>query len=184
MTVDGAHIYWANGNSVYVARANLDGTGVNQFFIAAGKPEWVAVDGAHVWWTNASPFYAIGRANLDGTGVSQRFIDTLSAPAGVAVNALATPSPGPGRRPPTIMRLVDDVQGLGLPRGTERSLVAKLGAAQRNLDAEDLEAACGGLGAYINQVHAQTDHRLVGDQAADLVADATAICQLLGCGAD
>jgi hypothetical protein len=144
----------------------------------------VAVDSAHVWWTNASPFYAIGRANLDGTGVGQRFIDTLSAAAGVGVNALATPSPGPGPAPPpTIMLLVDRVQGLGLPRGTERSLLAKLGAAQMNLDAEDLEAACGSLGAYINEVYAQTDHRLDGDQAADLVDDATAISQLLGCAA-
>lgn len=184
VTVDGAHIYWANGDSGYVARANLDGTGVNEFFIAAGNPEWVSVDSAHLWWTNASPFYAIGRANLDGTGISQRFIDTLSAASGVAVNALATPSPGPGPAPPTIMRLVDRVQGLGLPRGTERSLLAKLGAAQANLDAEDLEAACDSLGAYINEVYAQTDHRLDGDQAADLVADATVIRQLLGCGAD
>ena len=109
-------------------------------------------------------------------------IDTLSAAAGVAVNALATPSPGPGPAP-TIRRLVDRVQGLALPRGTERSLLAKLGAAQGNLDAEDLEAACGSLGAYINEVHAQMDHRLDRQHPIDLINDATVIRQLLGCEA-
>ena len=184
VAVDGTHIYWANGNSATIARANLDGTGVNQFFLFAGKPERVAVDSAHVWWTNGAPLYSIGRANLDGTGVSQSFIAALSTPAGVAVNALATPSPGPGATPPTITGLVADVQGLGWPRGTENSLLAKLGAAQRNLDAGGLQAACGSLGAYINEVRAQTDKRLDSDQAADLVADATVIRELLGCRAD
>src|SRR6478752_5401748 len=150
LTVDGAHIYWANSRSGTIGRANLDGTGANEFFIFAGSPDWVVVDGANVWWTNGSPFYAIGRANLDGTGVNQRFIDTLSAPAGIAVNGLVAPSPGPGPESPTIARIVDDVQGLGLPRGIERSLLAKLGAAQANLDAGHLQAACNSLGAYIN----------------------------------
>ena len=184
VTVDSAHIYWANGNSGYIGRANVDGTGVNEFFIFAGKPEWVAVDSAHVWWTNGSPFYAIGRANLDGTGVNQRFIDTLSTASGVAVDALAAPSPGPGAAPPTIARLIRDIQGLGLPRGIERSLLAKLGAAQATLDAGHLRAACDNLAAYINEVHAQTNQTLDGDQAAELVGEVTAIRQLLGCGAD
>ncbi|MET1081870.1 MAG: hypothetical protein ABWY12_02305 [Burkholderiales bacterium] len=190
VAVDGSHVYWTisgpNGDRIARANldANLDGTGVNQFFLFAGKPERIAVDSAHVWWTNGAPLYSIGRANLDGTGVSQSFIAALSTPAGVAVNALATPSPGPGATPPTITGLVADVQGLGWPRGTEDSLLAKLGAAQRNLDAGGLQAACGSLGAYINEVRAQTDKRLDGDQAADLVADATVIRELLGCRAD
>jgi hypothetical protein len=121
--------------------------------------------------------------HLDGTSVNQRFFSTLSAPSGVAVDALAAPAPGPGPGPPTITRLVADVQGLGLPRGIERGLLAKLGAAQRNVDAGDLEAACGSLGAYSNQVDAQSDHTLVGDQAAELIAEATAIRELLGCSA-
>ena len=101
----------------------------------------------------------------------------------MAVDALAAPSPGPGPGPPTITRLVADVQGLGLPHGIERSLLAKLGAAQRNVDAGRLEAACGSLGAFGNQVHAESDHRLTGDQAAELVADAAAIRELVGCSA-
>jgi hypothetical protein len=59
--------------------------------------------------------------------------------------------------------VVADVQGLGLPRGIECGLLAKLGAAQRNLDAGHLEAAFGSLGAYGNEVRAQSDHTLGGD---------------------
>jgi hypothetical protein len=183
MAVDSAHLYWANGNSATIGRADLDGTGANEFFIFAGSPQAVAVDGAHVWWANGRPFYAIGKANLDGTSVNERFIPTLSAPAGVAVDALAAPAPGPGPGPPTITRVVADVQGLGLPRGIERGLLAKLGAAQQDVDAGRLEAACGSLGAYSNQVQAQSDHKLAGDQAAELIAEATAIRELVGCSA-
>lgn len=115
--------------------------------------------------------------------VNERFIDTLSAPTGVALDALAAPAPAPGPPPPTITRLVADVHALELGRGTERSLLAKLDAAQRNLDAGHLQAACGSPGAYTNEVHAQSHHRLDGHQAAELIAVATAIRQLLGCGA-
>jgi hypothetical protein len=182
MAVDSSYIYWANGDSATIGRANLVGTGANEFFIFAGNPQAVAVDGAHVWWANAAPFYAIGQANLNGTGVNERFIGTVSPPAGVAVDALAAPSPGPGPAPPTITRLVADVQGLGLPQGIERALLAKLGAAQRDVDAGHIEAACGSLGAYGNQVRALSDHMLDGDQAAELIAQAAAIRELVGCG--
>src|SRR5262249_33441349 len=140
----------------------------------------------HIWWTNGAPLYAIGRADLDGMEVSQQFIDTLSISTGVVVNALVAPSPpGPGAPPPpTIMRLVDDVQGIGLPRGTERSLVAKLGAAQVNLAVGDLRESCDSLRAFLNEVRAQTDKKLDGDHAEELVADATTIRRLLGCSAD
>ena len=48
------HVYWGNGNSSTIGRANLDGTGANQSFISgATLPEGVAVDAGHVYWTNA-----------------------------------------------------------------------------------------------------------------------------------
>jgi hypothetical protein len=137
-----------------------------------------------VWWANGPPFYTIGRANLDGSLPNPRFISTLSTPTGIAVDALAAPSPGPGPGPPpTITQLVADVQRGGLPRGTERGLLAKLGVAQRKLDAGNRRAACGSLGAFGNEVDALSKHRLNGDQAAELIAEATEIGQLLGCGA-
>jgi hypothetical protein len=83
-----AYIYWTNFSGHTVARANLDGTGVNQSFIAVtgGGPAGVAVDGSHIYWANADAG-TIGRANLDGSGAQQNFITGLSTPTGVAVNA-------------------------------------------------------------------------------------------------
>ncbi len=86
VAVDGAHLYWA-GPPGTIARANLDGTGVNQSFITdlnppPGSPIYgLAVDGAHVYWTSADAG-TIGRANLDGTGVDQSFIAGASDPTG------------------------------------------------------------------------------------------------------
>ncbi len=80
-----AYVYWANLDTNTIARANLDGTGVNQRFITgASSPVGVALDAAHVYWANNG---TIARANLDGTGVNQRFITGASSPEGVAVDA-------------------------------------------------------------------------------------------------
>jgi Low-density lipoprotein receptor repeat class B len=80
-----AYVYWANNSTGTIGRANLDGSGVNQSFIAgAGGPIAVAVDGAHIYWVN-NRSNTIGRANLDGSGVNQSFI-TASLPIGLAVD--------------------------------------------------------------------------------------------------
>jgi virginiamycin B lyase len=92
MAVDGAHVYWADAfrdqNSRLVgviARANLDGTGINDTFVVVedAAPNAVAVDGTHVYWTGAN---VIGRANLDGSGVDQSFIGGANEPQGLAVD--------------------------------------------------------------------------------------------------
>jgi hypothetical protein len=97
VAVDGAHIYWTNGNGI--GRANLDGTEVNESFITGGDGihggSGIAVDGAHLYWGNLDAFSAndtLGRANLDGTGVDQSFITAGGSPLGVAVDG---PPPGP-----------------------------------------------------------------------------------------
>jgi virginiamycin B lyase len=75
VVVGSGHIYWANDYSI--GRANLDGTGVNQKFIAVPNgPSGVsglAVNSRHIYWTDETAG-RIGRANLDGTAVDQRFI--------------------------------------------------------------------------------------------------------------
>ena len=90
-----AYVYWTtnlNGTNT-IARANLDGSGVNQRFItSASAPEGVAVDAAHVYRTNSdgrdnTGADTIARSNLDGSGVNQRFITGASVPEGVAVDA-------------------------------------------------------------------------------------------------
>ena len=88
VAVDGAHIYWANGDDGTIGRANLDGSRADQSFITGGnRPCGVAVDGGHIYWANGDDG-TIGRANLDGTGANQGFISGATAPCGVAVDAL------------------------------------------------------------------------------------------------
>ena len=87
------HIYWTTAQGT-VARANLDGTAVDENFITPARPAsargGVAVDGTHIYWTSGSPNGAtgttIGRANLDGTGNNSRFITGADGPAGIAVD--------------------------------------------------------------------------------------------------
>jgi hypothetical protein len=137
----------------------------------------VEVDGDHVWWANGPHVYGIGRANLDGSSPTSSVFSTLSTPTGIAVDAGVAPSPGPGPGPPTIVGLVGEVHGAGLPQGRERSLLAKLDVAQRKLDDGNRQAACGTLDAFANEVRAQSQATALSDQA-------TAIRTLLGCGTD
>jgi len=81
----------------------------------------------------------------------------------------------------TVTRLVADVQGLGLPQGIERSLMSKLDIAQQDLKAGHLDAACGSLGAFVIGVNVQSGKRFGAVQAAELIAEATAIGQSIGC---
>jgi virginiamycin B lyase len=80
-----AFVYWGNFDGT-VGRANLDGTNVEESFIAGGDNVCgVAVNATHIYWANVSGT-GIGRANLDGTGVDQSLIDATD-PCGVAVSA-------------------------------------------------------------------------------------------------
>lgn len=85
MAVDGNYVYWANRWAGTIGRANLDGTGGNEIFIAGlGDPCGVAVDGTHLYWTDTGT-NMIGRARLDGSGVQPAFIAAGNAPCGVAL---------------------------------------------------------------------------------------------------
>lgn len=86
LTVDGAHVYWANPGTQSIGRANLDGSGANPNFITGTRGCGVAVDGAHVYWSNLNTS-SIGRANLDGSGVDQKFIPVAANACGLAVDA-------------------------------------------------------------------------------------------------
>lgn len=79
-----ALVYWVNYEDGTIGRANLDGTGVDQSFIAvAGFPGpyyGVALDDKHIFWDTGAGW--IGRANLDGTGVDPSFIPTAAGASG------------------------------------------------------------------------------------------------------
>jgi hypothetical protein len=193
ITVDSNFLYWANGPDE-IGRANLDGSSPNPSFIIgarvgtptgapAGTPTGLAVDGTSVYWADHVD-ETIGRAPVSGgSTVNNFFIRALGDPTGVAVDGLLSASPGP-QPPPAIGPLAADVQRLGLPHGIERSLLAKLDAAERAVDAGNRETGCDILNAYVHEAQAQSGHKLDAAPAAGLVGDATAIRQSLGCGAD
>jgi hypothetical protein len=128
---------------------------------------------AFVYWANFGTG-TIGRADLDGSGANQAFITGASSPLGVAVDAPATP--------PTIADLIDSVEALELPHGIENSLLKKLTGAQRNLDADDLDGACDKLASFLDQVRAQSGKKIDAADADDLIAEAEAVRESLGCG--
>jgi hypothetical protein len=94
VAVDGTHVYWTSFGNGAVGRANLDGTAVDQNFIAVGNglPSGVAVDSAHIYWTSENTNAddpagsAIGRANLDGSGANPALITGAINPGAVAVD--------------------------------------------------------------------------------------------------
>jgi virginiamycin B lyase len=90
VAVTSTHVYWAtNGNPSTIARARLDGTGVDPDFIAiASRPTGLAVTSTHIYWgqlggTNDG---RIGRAKLDGSDVTPDLIAGVPDPCGVAVD--------------------------------------------------------------------------------------------------
>jgi hypothetical protein len=122
------------------------------------------------WWG--------GGGGVHGAGGGSGF-----GPAGVVFesgvrsgNGLATVSYA------TIADLIDSVEALDLPRGLENSLLKKLENAQRNFAAGKLNGACGKLGAFINQVKAQSGKKIAAADADDLIAEAEAVRAGLGCG--
>jgi hypothetical protein len=84
-----AYVYWADFGNGTIGRANVDGTNVEDGFIATGgHPIAVAVTSSHIYWANESAG-TIGRANLDGSAVEPSFITGINKPRGVAVSPTA-----------------------------------------------------------------------------------------------
>ncbi len=71
-----ALVYWVNNDEGTIGRANLDGSAVDQSFIAVALPLspsiGLAVNDRHIFWAGDTGF--IGRANLDGSGVDPDYI--------------------------------------------------------------------------------------------------------------
>jgi hypothetical protein len=80
-----------------------------------------------------------------------------------------------------INSLIVQVKSLGLQSGTANSLVVKLQAAARALHRGKIEAACGSLGAFLNEANAQEGKELTAAQAGSLNDEATRIRAVLGC---
>jgi hypothetical protein len=79
--------------------------------------------------------------------------------------------------PASIENLIGDVQALGLDRGTEVSLTAKLFAAADT----GAPAGCNLLDSFVNHVEALREKRLLANEADNLLASAAGVQVALGC---
>jgi chitinase len=89
---------------------------------------------------------------------------------------LLTPT---GEQP--IQDIIDLIHQLGLPKGTENSLLAKLENALKCADRGNLACMCNSLSAFINEVSAQAGKALTNAEADLLIATAEALIDSLGC---
>ena len=77
--------------------------------------------------------------------------------------------------------LIGDVQALGLPKGTQTSLLAKLSDAQAELKVGNTAAACSDLGSFISETSAQSGKKIAASDAAALIAKAQQIEASIPC---
>jgi hypothetical protein len=85
---------------------------------------------------------------------------------------------GAGQQIDDLMTLVDS---FGLSSGLEQSFNVKLQGARDAFNADDSTTACNKLGAFINEVGAQSGKALTADQAGQLISAAERIQGVLGC---
>jgi hypothetical protein len=95
VAVGGGYVYWGDEFSsiaggggtrpTSIGRANLDGTGATNTFVAGVTPAGIAVDSKYLYWTDFGA-NKVGRANLDGTGVNNSFISSVGHPNGLMVD--------------------------------------------------------------------------------------------------
>jgi TolB protein len=151
--VSGNRVIWSDDRN-----GNLDlymydlSTGTEQPLVTGAGDQFLSdIDGDRVVYTN------------NDAGFEQVFLFTFGNPT------------------PHVGDLVNLVQSFNLKQGIANSLTAKLGSAQSAIARGDLATACGVLGAFINEVQAQTGKAITASQANQLIAMATALRSSLGC---
>jgi len=77
--------------------------------------------------------------------------------------------------------VIDRVRALELAAGMESAVLAKLTSAQRALERDNVNAACGTLGAFLDLVNDQSGKAIDREDAEALVADGEGIRLVLGC---
>ena len=99
---------------------------------------------------------------------------TVSGPSGsdseVKTNYITVKTPAQA-----VQDLIIKVDGLGLPKGIEQSLLAKLDVAQKKITKEQYTPARNTLNAFINEVNAQRGKTVTVSQANELIAIAQRI---------
>lgn len=81
----------------------------------------------------------------------------------------------------TVEELIELVEKYNLPRGIENSLVVKLEHALAAIEEGNLDLACNQLGAFANEVSAQSGKKLTEEQAEELLEGADNVRAEIGC---
>jgi hypothetical protein len=136
---------------------------------------------AFLWTQISGPAVTLGGANtvtpsftptVTGTYMFSLVVnDGASDSAAAIVTVMVASPPASG----DIQSLIAQVQSLGLPKGTENSLLAKLNAAAASLNRGNTGSARGQLGAFINEVSAQKGKKIPVAAADALIASAQQI---------
>ena len=79
-----------------------------------------------------------------------------------------------------IGELIQYIQGLGIHIGTENSLTAKLDNAVKSLEKGQTSAAINQVGAFINEVEAQSGKKITIEQAQVMIGRAQVIIYVIG----
>ncbi len=85
ITPEADYVFWTEYSMDSIARANVDGTGVNLNWITGCQvPMSVTTDGRYIYWTNWEG--TIGRADYDGSNINQTWITGCDNSDGIAVD--------------------------------------------------------------------------------------------------
>lgn len=84
-----------------------------------------------------------------------------------------------GVAPPNICELIEIIESWNLPKGTEKSLIAKLKVAEHMLDMEREDGAIRKLTAFINRVETLRNKTLTNEQADYLKTEAQRIIDVI-----
>jgi len=151
---------------------NSDGTGqtrltTNAAGVYDGEPTW-SPDGSKIAFSSITIPSSLGLngiyvLNLDGSGTRTRLITEGHEPDWVFTPVEA------------VLDLITKVDGIGLPKGVEQSLLAKLNVAEKKITQKQYTPARNTLNAFINEVNAQRGKALTTAQANELIATAQRI---------
>jgi parallel beta-helix repeat protein len=155
---DGLYLYRASGNTFY--HNNIIDNNRQAYLRLSTSNIWDNGAGEGNYWSD----YTGSDTNNDGIG------DTDIPHLGLDNYPLMEPWDAVDK----IEDLIEDVEDLNLPKGTENSLLSKLENAIKSINKENYNAAANQLEAFINEVEALKGKKLTDKQADVLMDDAGA----------
>jgi parallel beta-helix repeat protein len=161
---DGLYLYRASGNTFY--HNNIIDNNRQTYLRLSTSNIWDNGAGEGNYWSD----YTGSDTNNDGIG------DTDIPHLGLDNYPLMEPWDALDK----IEKIMEDIEGMDLPTGTENSLLSKLENAIKSINKENYNAAANQLEAFINEVEALKGKELTIAQADALIDDAGAAQWLIG----